>query len=372
MCMILILKEWVLMLFDEFKDKVIIVTGHTGFKGSWLSTWLSLIGARVVGISNKIPTKPSRYDYLKAHLFKDIREDIRSSEKINNLINSFQPDYVFHLAAQSLVKRSYSNPKLTWETNLMGSINVLEGLKKLNKECISILITSDKCYKNREWVWGYREEDTLGGIDPYSASKAATELAINSYVKSFFSNSKVSIATARAGNVIGGGDWSENRLIPDCVRAWSENKKVKLRSPSSTRPWQHVLEPLSGYLTLALNLKENRNLHGQSFNFGPFHDKNSTVLDVVEEISNSWKDIKFEIESESNKFFHECNLLKLNCDKALQYLKWKPCLSFEETIEFTSRWYKKYYENVNQISELTEKQILNYERLFVQRNSFKP
>ena len=358
------------MFFDEFKDKKIIVTGHTGFKGSWLTTWLSLLGAKVFGLSNCVPTKPAHYDYIKNYLFEDIREDIRSYKEILNLIDTIQPDYVFHLAAQSLVSRSYKDPKLTWDTNLMGSINLLEALSKLEKRCVAVLITSDKCYKNREWVWGYREEDILGGIDPYSASKAAAEIAIYSYVNSFFSKSEISVATARAGNVIGGGDWSEFRLIPDCVKAWSKNNTVELRHPDSTRPWQHVLEPLSGYLTLALNMKNNKNLCGESFNFGPIQQKNYTVLDVVKEISKRWNDVKFKIESDKNQLFHESNLLKLNCDKALEKLNWKPILNFQETIEFTSEWYKQYYIDYKKISNLTEKQIKIYQELFIKRNNF--
>ena len=358
------------MFFDEFKDKKIIVTGHTGFKGSWLTTWLSFLGAKVFGLSNFVPTKPAHYNYIKNYLFEDIREDIRSYKEILNLIDAIQPDYVFHLAAQSLVNRSYKDPKLTWDTNLMGSINLLEALSKLNKRCVAVLITSDKCYKNREWVWGYREEDILGGLDPYSASKAAAEIAIYSYVNSFFSESEVSVATARAGNVIGGGDWSEFRLIPDCVKAWSKHNTVELRNPNSTRPWQHVLEPLSGYLTLAVNMKNNKNLCGESFNFGPIQQKNYTVLDVVKEISKRWNNVNYKIESDKNQLFHESNLLKLNCDKALEKLNWKPILDFEETIEFTSEWYKQYYIDHNKISNLTENQIKTYQELFIERNNF--
>tara|TARA_Y100000739_G_C20612182_1_gene469364 strand:- start:3079 stop:4158 length:1080 start_codon:yes stop_codon:yes gene_type:complete len=359
------------MFKDKFKNKVVLVTGHTGFKGSWLSTWLSIMGAKVIGVSNIIPTEPSHFNIIKNYFHKDIREDIRNTDKIKELIADIQPDYVFHLAAQSLVKKSYTNPKLTWETNLMGTINLLEGLSKLTKKCTAILITSDKCYENVEWVWGYRETDKLGGSDPYSASKAAAEIAINSYIKSFFSSTNISIASARAGNVIGGGDWSDFRLIPDCVKAWSKNEKVLLRSPNSTRPWQHVLEPLGGYLTLASILNDDKKLHGESFNFGPSLNQNYTVLDVVKEIGKNWSSINFEIYQDSNDSFHECNLLKLNCDKALQYLNWKSCLEFEETIKFTSNWYKKYYENANIISELTKKQIEEYYQVFTNKNHIK-
>ncbi len=356
------------MIFDKFNNKRVLITGHTGFKGSWLSTCLSIMGAKVFGISNLIPTNPSHFENIKDHIEKDFRSDIRDFSRIKELIKEIQPDYVFHLAAQSLVKKSYIKPRLTWETNLMGTINLLEGLSHLTKKCTAILITSDKCYENLEWVWGYRETDRLGGSDPYSASKAAAEIAITSYVKSFFSKSNISIASARAGNVIGGGDWSENRLIPDCIKAWSNNKTVSLRRPNSTRPWQHVLEPLSGYLTLASKLSENKDLHGESFNFGPSLNQTFTVLDVVNEIAKNWVDINFAVNDYSEDHFHECNLLKLNCDKALQYLNWSSCLNFEQTIKFTSFWYMKYYENPKNIAEITKKQILEYLDIFNKKN----
>ena len=359
------------MITNKFQDKIVLITGHTGFKGSWLSMWLSMLGAKVYGVSDMVLTSPSHFVYIKPYLEKDIRLDITASKEIKELINDIQPDYVFHLAAQSLVNRSYSEPVRTWNTNLMGTINILEGLNCLRNDCFAVLITSDKCYENLEWFWGYRETDKLGGSDPYSASKAATEIAINSYIKSYFSsNSKVRIASARAGNVIGGGDWSDNRLMPDCIKAWSEGKSVILRKPESTRPWQHVLEPLGGYIKLAKILSENLSLHGQSFNFGPNLNQNYTVLDVVTEMSKHWNNIKYEISETVEENFKESNLLKLNCDKALYLLNWSSSLNFYETIRFTSTWYKQFYEDPVNIFQTTKTQINEYSELLLKNNIF--
>ena len=352
-------------LFNKnYLNKKVIVTGHTGFKGSWLSIWLYLLGAKVYGISDRVLTDPSHFDLINNEFVEDIRIDIRSQNDVVEVINDIKPDFIFHLAAQSLVNKSYDFPKLTWETNVIGTINILESLRKLEKKCISIFITSDKCYENVEWVWGYKETDRLGGKDPYSSSKAAAELAIYSYSNSFFAvNSNVSIASARAGNVIGGGDWSLNRLIPDCVRAWSNNEKVFLRNPYSTRPWQHVLEPLGGYLLLGYKLANDYALHGQSFNFGPHLDKNYSVIDVVNQFSKTWDIAKYEIEKDIAKEKYESNLLKLNCDKALFYLNWKSSLNFEDTISLTAKWYRNFYEKIELPLELTKKQIFLYSEI---------
>jgi len=353
------------MKLEDFRNKKVIVTGHTGFKGSWLSTWLSLVGAKVYGFSNNVPTIPSHFDSIKSFFEDDIKGDIRDANTFKNYISKIKPDYLFHLAAQSLVNFSYEEPKLTWETNLIGTVNILDSLRYIDNKCIAIFITSDKCYDNLEWTWGYREIDKLGGPDPYSASKGAAELAINSYFRSYFKKeSNISLASARAGNVIGGGDWSSNRLIPDCVKAWANNECVDLRNPFSTRPWQHVLEPIGGYMLLALALSERKELNGESFNFGPNLEKNYNVLDVVNEISKYWGKIEFNLETEKEKLFYESNLLKLNCDKALHNLNWKACLSFEETISFTARWYKNFYDNPSSIVSSTTDQINEYSQLF--------
>ena len=353
------------MKLEDFRNKKVIVTGHTGFKGSWLSTWLSLVGAKVYGFSKNVPTIPSHFDSIKSFFEDDIKGDIRDANTFKNYISKIKPDYLFHLAAQSLVNFSYEEPKLTWETNVIGTVNILDSLRYIDNKCIAIFITSDKCYDNLEWTWGYREIDKLGGPDPYSASKGAAELAISSYFRSYFKKeSNISLASARAGNVIGGGDWSLNRLIPDCVKAWANNECVDLRNPFSTRPWQHVLEPIGGYMLLALALSERKELNGESFNFGPNLEKNYNVLDVVNEVSKYWEKIEFNLETEKDKLFYESNLLKLNCDKALHNLNWKACLSFEETISFTARWYKNFYDNPSSIVSTTTDQINEYSQLF--------
>ena len=356
---------------DVFKNKSVLVTGHTGFKGSWLVAWMKLLGAKVTGISLDPITSPSHF--VAAHLMddmNDLRIDIRNRKKIEEVIIAANPDFVFHFAAQALVRRSYEDPIETWETNVMGTLNVLEALRKLDKKCAAVIITSDKCYDNVEWVWGYRESDSIGGPDPYSASKGAAELAIKSHIKSFFpySTSKVRIASARAGNVIGGGDWSTDRIVPDCVKAWSEFKEVELRNPNSTRPWQHVLEPLSGYICLAIALSERSELHGEPFNFGPQAQQNHSVLELVKQMSKYWDKVKWKDVSQSIEGPYESGLLKLNCDKSLHYLKWHAIMDFDETVKFTSEWYKTYYDNPAKIKSFTESQILAYIDLANKKN----
>ena len=276
----------------QFKNKKILVTGHTGFKGSWLTFWLVLLGAKVTGLSINIPTRPSHFEAIKLqNKINHKTMDIRNLKLLKRTFKKYQPDYVFHLAAQAIVKKSYTDPTYTWETNTIGTLNVLESLRELKKNCIAVLITSDKSYKNLEIKRGYKENDILGGRDPYSASKASAELVIQSHISSFFplQKTKVLIGIARAGNVIGGGDWSENRLIPDCVKSWSKNKKVIIRNPKSTRPWQHVLESVAGYLLLASSLKKNKKLHGEAFNFGPSNTKNYNVIFLVQSMRKYWK-----------------------------------------------------------------------------------
>lgn len=348
---------------STFKNKKIIITGHTGFKGSWLSIWLASLGADVIGISWDIPSEPSHF--IEAGLsqqIKDHRFDIRESKKIVEFFDREQPDFVFHLAAQPLVRLSYAEPLLTYSSNVMGTANVLEGLRELKKECIAVLITSDKCYDNVEWVWGYKETDALGGPDPYSASKGAAELVIKSYIKSFFKSgeSPVRIGIGRAGNVIGGGDWAKDRIVPDCVKSWSKNETVPLRNPMATRPWQLVLEPLSGYINLAMALKEDSKLHGEAFNFGPSSENNQTVLELVKEMQKHWTQVKYEDISKSHVGPYESGLLKLNCDKAFFHLKWKAILDFEATIRMTSQWYKNFYNKEKPVYEFSKQQIEDY------------
>ncbi|EMY69562.1 CDP-glucose 4,6-dehydratase [Leptospira vanthielii] len=349
-----------------FQNKKVIITGHTGFKGSWLSVWLHSLGADVYGISMDVPTNPSHFDSLEiSKIINDIRIDIRDLISLKDKIHSIKPDFLFHLAAQPLVRFSYQDPLLTYSTNVMGTINVLECLRNLTQECVAVIITSDKCYDNVEWVWGYRETDALGGPDPYSSSKGMAELAIKSYIKSFFNNSDslVKIGIGRAGNVIGGGDWADDRIVPDCVKAWSKNEVVSLRNPMATRPWQLVLEPLSGYLNLSMALKENFKLHGEAFNFGPASENSQTVLELVKEMKKHWDQVKFEDNSKDYDGPYESGLLKLNCDKALFFLKWKAILDFETTIKMTSEWYKEYYKPSMNTYDFTLKQIQDYTKI---------
>ena len=354
----------------QFKNKKVLITGHTGFKGSWLTSWLVLLGAKVIGLSINVPSKPSHFKVIKLQdKINHKRMDIRNLKLLKKIFKKYQPDYVFHLAAQSLVKKSYSDPTYTWETNTIGTLNVLESLREIKKNCIAVLITSDKSYKNLEIKRGYNENDILGGKDPYSASKASAELVIQSHVNSFFplKKTKVLIGIARAGNVIGGGDWSENRLIPDCVKSWSKNKRVLIRNPKSTRPWQHVLEVVRGYLLLSSSLKRNKKLHGEAFNFGPNYTKNYSVIFVVKLIRKYWKATSWKVINKNKKNFYESNLLKLNCNKAKTKLKWKCILSLPETINMVADWYKNYYSKPKKIYKTSFNQIKEYEKLLKKR-----
>lgn len=352
---------------NTFKNKKVIVTGHTGFKGSWLSLWLKILGAKVIGLSLNIPTSPSHFKAieLKNKIIHN-KIDIRNLALLKKAFTKHQPDFVFHLAAQSLVKKSYSQPHYTWETNALGTLNILESLRVLKKKCVVILITSDKSYKNLEIKRGYVEDDILGGKDPYSASKASAEIAIQSYISSFFplKKTKVFIAIARAGNVIGGGDWSENRVIPDCVKSWSKNKKVLIRNPKSTRPWQHVLEAVAGYLLLSQKLMMNKKIHGEAFNFGPNNSKNYNVISLVKIMKKHWKKISWKtMKKRKIKGFYESNLLKLNSNKAKKILKWKCILSFNETVNMIAEWYINFYYKKNKNYKISFQQIKKYEKL---------
>jgi len=358
------------ILIRNFKNKKVLITGHTGFKGSWLTMWLNILGARVVGISNNFPSSLNHYKLLnlnKKILSKNL--DIRNLKVLKRFIRKYQPDFVFHLAAQSIVKTAYEDPIKTWSTNAIGTVNILESLRQLKKKCVAVIITSDKCYENLEIKRGYHENDRLGGKDPYSASKASADIAIRSYISSFFSHkkNKVLIATARAGNVIGGGDWSSNRLIPDCVRSWSKKKKVLIRSPNSTRPWQHVLEAIYGYITLAINLNKNPSLHGEAFNFGPANNQNYKVVSVIKLMKKYWQNVSWKLYKNNNKIFKESSLLKLNSQKAKKNLKWKSILTFKENISLVANWYKNFYLNSKQAYKLTSSQIEFYQNILNKR-----
>ncbi len=356
------------MFNNIYKDKKVLITGNTGFKGSWLTCWLLKLGAKVFGYSSDIPSNPSLFEVLD--LEKKIvhfKEDIRDYKSLRKTVLEIKPDFIFHLAAQALVSVSYSNPTATISTNVLGTTNILEVLRLLNAPCITILITSNKCYDNVEWGWGYRENDALGGKDIYSGSKGAAELVIKSYFHSFFktNNSNIRISSARAGNVIGGGDWALDRIIPDCMRAWSKKNVVEIRSPNATRPWQHVLEPLSGYLLLGQKLAINSILNGESFNFGPPANYNHTVADILEDLKKFWS---FNLENgffkvSEEKKFHEAGLLKLNCDKALIQLGWESNLKYSETVSFTGEWYNRYYNSEENMFDYTKGQITDFENL---------
>jgi CDP-glucose 4,6-dehydratase len=355
-----------IQMLEEFKNKSVVVTGHTGFKGTWLVAWLKLLGAEVTGLGLDPHTSPSHFEVSKmGNGIKDYRIDIRDSVDVSNIIEKIQPDFVFHMAAQPIVNYSYMYPHETWSTNVMGTINILEALRKIEKKCVAIMVTSDKSYENLEWIWGYRENDRLGGKDPYSASKSAAEFAINSYVKSFFSSkdNQIFISTVRAGNVIGGGDWSSDRIIPDIINSWAKDKEFLLRNPHSTRPWQHVLEPLGGYLILATQLTENKLFHGAAFNFGPKETKGRSVLDLVETMTKYLETVKWTTDLNLGGKNQEANLLRLNTDKASALLNWSSVLDFEETVRITAEWYKHYYEKDDSIASLTNNQIYEYMNL---------
>jgi CDP-glucose 4,6-dehydratase len=354
-----------------YKNKTVLVTGHTGFKGSWLTLWLLHFGAKVVGLSIDTPSVPSNFNVSKiSPSIDDRRVDICDAKIVNEVIQEVQPDFVFHLAAQALVRPSYENPIETMTINAIGTANVLNALKLLDKKVVAVMITSDKAYDNVEWVWGYRETDRLGGKDPYSASKGMAELVIKSFNESFFNKqgSNVNVGIVRAGNVIGGGDWAVDRIVPDCMKAWANSETVDIRSPHSTRPWQHVLEPLSGYLVLGKVLSTGRELHGEAYNFGPPARQNHSVGELIDEMKNYWNLVSWKDVSSSELHLHEAGLLKLNCDKALYDLGWQPTLEFQETIRMTVEWYKAYYQNNTQsMFDYTMSQIEEYTRLATER-----
>jgi len=347
-----------------YSGKRVFLTGHTGFKGSWLAFILNKVGAKVTGFSlpalNKSHFNATSLDGMVASIYGDIR----NLQSLKDAINACDPEFVFHLAAQALVRESYTDPIGTYSTNVMGSLNLLEAIKSNVNVRSLIYVTSDKCYENSEWVWGYRENDKLGGHDPYSASKAAAEIIFSSYSKSFFKNNeRLSVASARAGNVIGGGDWSEGRVIPDCIRAIENNTHVEIRNPRSTRPWQHVLEPLSGYLTLAMRLYEMNIENYEAWNFGPNTNDIYCVEDVVNlfysRIGRGTMSTISKNRSESNSG-HEAGLLQLNCDKAISKLGWTPRWSTEKAILETATWFDEFLKKEKSIITVSRAQIKEY------------
>ena len=349
---------------NVYKGKKVLVTGNTGFKGSWLTAWLKMLGADVYGYSLSVPTSPAMFEVNDLeqrihHRFGDIRD----KEAMNAYVQEVKPDFIFHLAAQAIVSTSYKEPFDTITTNVVGTASVLEAIRNIDWPCTCVLITSDKAYDNVEWIWGYRETDALGGKDVYSGSKGAAELAIKCYWHSFISKMpNIKMGVARAGNVIGGGDWAKDRIIVDCVKAFSKNEVVEIRSPKATRPWQHVLEPLSGYLTLGQYLFEGKSENGEAYNFGPRAEQTKTVFELVQDLAKLWGiDPEKAVRLTGNVPFHEATLLKLNCDKALAYLDWHSTLHYEQCILFIADWYRVYYvDGRKDMYELTCAQIEKY------------
>lgn len=356
-----------------YRGKRVLVTGHTGFKGSWLSLWLLKMGAKVVGYSAYIPSEPSNFEVCRlAELMDHELGDVRDIDRLSQVIQQYQPEIIFHLAAQPIVTTSYAEPRLTFETNVMGTVNVLEVARKTPSVKATLCITSDKCYENVEWEYGYRETDHLGGKDPYSASKAAAEAAISAYARSFFDKGQDQrIASTRAGNVIGGGDWAKDRIVPDTMRAWSQDQGVDVRNPIATRPWQHVLEPLCGYLHLMTRLAgdSGKALHGESFNFGPSERVNESVGELLTAMGQYWPGKIWNDCSDPATIQKEAGLLKLNCDKARFRLEWNATLLLQETVQMTVDWYRTYYEQLSDMQAFTLGQIDSYENLMKARGS---
>jgi CDP-glucose 4,6-dehydratase len=341
-----------------FEGKRVWLSGHTGFKGSWLSEWLLQLGAVVHGYALAPDTTPALFEQLglAGRLEHEIA-DIRDVEAVRRSVDSFRPDFVIHMAAQPLVRRSYVIPVETYETNVMGTINVLEALRAYHSSCSVVIVTTDKCYENHESGRAYEESDPLGGHDPYSSSKAMAEIATSAYRNSYFQKSPVRVASARAGNVIGGGDWAEDRIVPDAMRALNQGDKIRVRNPKAVRPWQHVLEPLGGYLTLAAGLTADASL-ATAFNFGPGPDSNRTVEDLVTEILKNRQGSSED--ACDPKALHEAKLLNLSISKAEQLLGWKPRWGFEETIQRTVSWYDQAHSNVEAPIEITRSQISDF------------
>lgn len=352
--------------FDRFyKGKNVLITGHTGFKGSWLAIWLHELGANVIGYALKPKTKRDNYVLSRIEeKITHIEADIRSVDKLKEVFTKYKPEIVFHLAAQPIVSSSYLDPEYTYDVNVMGTLNVLERIKETNETKVGIMVTSDKCYKNKEWVYGYRENDEIGGSDPYSSSKGCAELLISAYRSSFLNirdydkHHKI-IASVRAGNVIGGGDWSVDRIIPDCICALEENREIIVRNPEAIRPWQHVLEPLYGYLLLASKYTENNvSLYSDAWNFGPDFNNIISVRELAQRVIQNWGDGKYILNQNQDNKIYETTTLNLDSTKSKHYLKWEPIWNIDTTIEKTIEWYKGY--KTTDVYQLCIKQIENY------------
>jgi len=353
-----------------YKNKKVLVTGHNGFKGTWLTIWLKLMGAEICGLSVEPPSRPNFYELseIKQNILS-FHCDIRDLNSLKKIVTGCKPDIIIHMAAQSLVKESYNNPIETYSTNIMGTVNLLETVRSENNIRAVINVTSDKCYENHEWIWGYRECDPMGGFDPYSSSKGCSEIITSAYIRSFFNqdsanaNRGTAVASARAGNVIGGGDFAADRLIPDMVRAFLKKEKVYLRNPQSTRPWQYVLEPLAGYLLLAMKLYEEGFKFSGGWNFGPEHSAVRNVGYVADKFASMWGNAAGWITDGSLDKFHEANFLRMDCSKARSLLGWQAKLGVDQALEWTVDWYKIFRDEPNQLLEFSEKQIMAYENL---------
>ena len=351
---------------DAYRHKRVFLTGHTGFKGAWLAEWLLALGADVTGYALAPNTTPALFEQLGlAKRLKHIEADVRDLAKLRSAVDAARPDFIFHLAAQPLVRLSYREPVETYSTNVMGTVNLLEAVRLSGRPCVVVVVTTDKCYENKEWLHSYREVDPMGGYDPYSSSKGAAELIINAYRQSYFSGSDsgVRLSSGRAGNVIGGGDWALDRIVPDCIRALQRGEAIPVRNKVSTRPWQHVLEPLSGYLALGAGLSSPQPsaLNSQlasAFNFGPALASNRTVKELVEEILLHWPG-RWEDQSDP-KAVHEAKLLNLATDKAHHLLHWQSVWTFEQTIAQTMQWYRQHQASPAKVAALTAGQIASY------------
>jgi CDP-glucose 4,6-dehydratase len=352
-------------LIDSYQCKTVLITGHTGFKGSWLALWLESLGAKVIGYSLDPPTVPSVFQATGlSDRIIDIRGDILDCNKVFETVKKYRPEFIFHLAAQPLVRHSYKNPLETFNVNVMGTVNILESIRLSQYSTTCVCITSDKCYENREWDYAYRENDPLGGHDPYSASKGAAELVIASYRKCFFTkgkeNSFVFLSSARAGNIIGGGDWAEDRIVPDCIRALTKGYPVEIRNPHAIRPWQFVLDPLFGYLWLALKMKEDPEVYAEAWNFGPYYSNAVDVQTLTEKILQEWGCGTWKGMSQNENAPHEAGYLKLDTAKSMTRLGWKPVYDIDEAIQKTIVWYKEYYTGKTEMYDFSLKQVKTY------------
>lgn len=351
-------------LFDIYKGKTVLITGHTGFKGSWLSIWLNELGARIIGYA--LDPYSEKDNFILSGIsnsITDIRGDVRDFSRLKRVFDKYSPIFVFHMAAQSIVRESYLNPKETYDINIGGTVNVLECVRNSKSVKVIINVTSDKCYENRKWIWGYRENDPLGGYDPYSSSKGCSELITSAFRNSFINPEQFKIhnkalSSVRAGNIIGGGDWAKDRIIPDCVRALENKKPVTIRNPSAIRPWQFILEPLCGYLYLATKMYNEPQNYSGAWNFGPNRESIISVKEMVEIFINKYGEGSWQAKNKENQF-HEASLLALDISKAICKLSWKPVLNLEEAIENTVDWYKS-YRQVTNMYNFCRRQIYEY------------